>query len=212
MSGGGQQAASAQPRGEGRRHRDRRRRHSPAGAARVTLTYTHDVVDEVVSDLSLLHPVFDGHIRAGSIDRHPVTGDQLYRPVRNSKPANARALLESCLVTGARSDWRDHRLPRRPGPRCPSEVLSGPSRPRRRAGAAAAGSNEGPRGRRTGRDRLHTHDKVVAERTMDGTAGVPASPLGLGGSRSSLDTLAGDRILRGHVLTFAALRQYRFGA
>lgn len=60
------------------------------------------------------------------------------------------------------------------------------------------------------------HDKAIkeaAKATKD--KGVSASILGLGGIPPTLETLAGvacHRIIRSHVLSFATLRQMRFGA
>src|SRR5690606_30555140 len=60
---------------------------------RVIVRYERDGEVEEYSDLTLPHRVFDGHIRAGTVDGTPVTQLDAYRAIRNATPANARALL-----------------------------------------------------------------------------------------------------------------------
>jgi CRISPR-associated protein Csb1 len=201
---------------------------------RVTVTYDRNGVPEVYSDLTLPHRVYDGHIRAGSVDGVPVTQHELYRAVRNCTPADARALLEMSPVTLVLGGWDSSRKSRQGRWRSAlvGEIIGfcadqGPDAP---VPARKGGARVDPVGMQVllppaamkrladaQRDELSptTYAKVVAEKPKKGAAGVSGSPLGLGGIPPSLGALAGvacDRIVRSHVLSFAALRQIRFNA
>jgi CRISPR-associated protein Csb1 len=200
---------------------------------RVLLTYRRGGIDEVYSDLTLPHRIFDGHIRAGTVGSTPVTQLDLYRSIRNATPANARAVLDASPVSLLFGSWDSSRAARQGRWR---SVLVGEiigfcadDKPSLRGGArvdpvgmqiqlteselkALAGAQ---------RDELSgkTYDKAVKADRSTGKAKeeilVSASMLGLGGIPPTLDTLSGvacDRIIRSHVLSFAALRQMRFGA
>jgi len=199
----------------------------------VTVTYDRDGVPEVYSDLTLPHRVYDGHIRAGSVDGVPVTQHELYRAVRNSTPADAKALLGASPVTLVLGGWDSSRKSRQGRWRSAlvGEIIGfcadqGPDTP---VPARKGGARVDPVGMQVllppaamkrladaQRDELSptTYAKVVAEKPKKGATGVSGSPLGLGGIPPSLGALAGvacDRIVRSHVLSFAALRQIRFG-
>jgi CRISPR-associated protein Csb1 len=160
---------------------------------RVVVSYDRDGVVTEYSDLDLPHRVFDGHIRAGSVDGVPVTQHDQYRAIRNADPANARALLDASPVSLVFGSWDSSRAARQGRWR---SVLVGEI-----VGFCADATN---------------FDKIVKEagQTKDGKR-VSASRVGLGGIPPTLAALAGvacHRIVRSHVLSFAALRQIRFGA
>lgn len=188
---------------------------------RTVVTYERDGTTEEYTDLELPHRVFDGHIRAGWVDGVGVSQLDQYRAIRNATPANARALLDSsptCLVFGA---WDSSRSSRQGRWR---SVLVGEivgfcsdSTPPRKGGARTDPVGMGFEltkealkelaGRQRHELSRGTYDKVVKTGQ--------ASVLGLGGIAPNLEALGGvscRRIIRSHVLSFAALRQIRFGA
>ncbi|HEX7322898.1 MAG TPA: type I-U CRISPR-associated protein Cas7 [Mycobacterium sp.] len=64
------------------------------------------------TDLELPQRVYDGHIRAGTVDGRPVTDHPVYRAARDCSTANARALLElspGSLVFGSWDSTRRDR-------------------------------------------------------------------------------------------------------
>lgn len=198
-----------------------------SGLPRTEVTYRRDGADEVYSDLTLPHRIFDGHIRAGTVDGEPVTQLDAYRAIRNAAPANARALLDASpvsLVFGSwdssraarQGRWRsalvgeiigfcaDDRAALRGGARVDPvgmQVQLSPTQLKALADAQQAELSSG------------TYDKAAKPGKDKGP--VSASMLGLGGIPPTLDTLSGvacSRIIRSHVLSFATLRQMRFGA
>lgn len=197
---------------------------------RVLVRYEREGRVEEYSDLTLPHRVFDGHIRAGTVDGVPVTDLPQYRALRDATPGNARALLDASPVSLVFGSWDSSRATRqgrwrsalvgeivgfceddRPALRGGARVdpvgmqvrlggtelreLAEAQRAELSAGTYAKAAKVSPRGK--------TEDRVSA------------SMLGLGGIPPSLDALAGvacRRIVRSHVLSFATLRQIRFGA
>ena len=201
---------------------------------RVTVTYYRDGELEVYSDLTLPHRVFDGHIRAGTMNGGPVTADDRYRAVRNATPADARAVFDVSPITLVLGGWDSSRGSRQGRWRSTlvGEIIGfcadqGSGTPQT---AMKGGARVDPVGMKvqlppavmkrladTQRDELSVATyKKIANPTVDkGTGLASASPLGLGGIPPALTALAGvacDRIIRSHVLSFAALRQIRFGA
>jgi CRISPR-associated protein Csb1 len=197
---------------------------------RIVVAYERDGVVEEYSDLTLPHRAFDGHIRAGTVDGGPVTQLGAYRALRDATPANARALLDASPVSLVFGSWDSSRAARQGRWR---SVLIGEivgfcadDRPALRGGArvdpvgmsielgevALKGLAASQRAELSGK----TYDKVIKEAAKAaGDKRVSASMLGLGGIPPSLETLAGvacHRIIRSHVLSFATLRQMRFGA
>lgn len=202
---------------------------------RVSVTYEHGGTTETYTDLQLPHRVFDGHVRAGTIDGVPAVESVPYRAVRDATPANVRAVLETSPVTLIFGGWDSSRRARQGRYRsalvgeiigvCADDGAAAPQAARR-GGArvdpvgmqinlsgsvmtAAAGAQ---------RSELSptTYAGVVkdAGKIKPGSA-ASASKLGLGGIPPSLEELAGvacERIIRTHVLSFATLRQMRFGA
>src|SRR2546429_7795431 len=65
-----------------------------------------------ILDLTLPHRVFDGHIRAGTVDGQPVTQRDAYRAMRNASPANARTLLDASPVSLIFGSWDSSRSAR----------------------------------------------------------------------------------------------------
>lgn len=196
---------------------------------RVVVSYDRDGLAEEYSDLTLPHRIFDGHIRAGTVDGQPVTQLDAYRVMRNASPANARALLDASPVSLIFGSWDSSRSARQGRWRSAltGEILGfcADDRP-----ASKGGARVDPVGMQIQLGEVAL--KALADRQRSelsaknykGTIGaaakakgepVSASMLGLGGIPPSLDALAGVAcrpIIRSHVLSFAALRQIRFGA
>lgn len=194
---------------------------------RVELRYEREGAEERYSDLTLPHRVFDGHIRAGTVDGAPTTQTPTYRAVRDATAADARALLDVSPVTLVFGGWDASRRSRQGRWRSclVGEVIGFCSgqRPDKRGGARVdpvgmetvvpaavlMGMAEGQK------DELSPKLYEKIRKEADKGKPMSASPLGLGGIPPSLEQLAGvacDRIVRSHVLSFAALRQIRFGA
>jgi CRISPR-associated protein Csb1 len=197
---------------------------------------TVDYGDRDYTDLELPHRAFDGHIRAASLDGTPVTRTEVFQDMRNCSAANARALLATSpfsLVGGAWDATRkadqarfrsaitgeiigvladqhataDNLSSRRGGARVDpvamSVQLTGPDLQKILDGQ---------------RDDLSSKTiKKVSDAIKKAKKGetISASSLGLGGIPPQLDALGGvacSRIIRSWVLSFATLRQLRFGA
>lgn len=197
---------------------------------RIVVAYERDGQIEEYSDLTLPHRAFDGHVRAGTVDGQPVTRLDAYRAMRDATTANARPLLDGSPVSLIFGSWDSSRASRQGRWR---SVLVGEivgfcadESPSLRGGArvdpvgmkielgeqALKELAASQRAELSGK----TYDKAVKEAAKaTGDKRVSASILGLGGIPPSLETLAGvacHRIIRSHVLSFATLRQIRFGA
>ncbi|MHB1800675.1 MAG: type I-G CRISPR-associated RAMP protein Csb1/Cas7g [Actinomycetes bacterium] len=197
---------------------------------RVVVTYERDGVPTEYSDLDLPHRVFDGHIRAGSVDGISVTQLPAYRAIRDATPGNARALLDASPISLVLGSWDSSRATRQGRWRSTlvGEIIGFCADTNT---AEKGGARTDPVGMRIEltADALReladqqkselsgkTFDKAVKEAAKaKGDKRVSASMLGLGGIPPTLEALAGvacHRIVRSHVLSFAALRQIRFGA
>lgn len=196
---------------------------------RVEVTYSRDGMEEVYSDLTLPHRVFDGHIRAGTVGGRPVTQLDAYRNIRNATPANARAVLDASPVSLVFGSWDSSRAARQGRWRSTlvGEIIGfcADDRPALRGGARVD-----PVGMRINLTEAELkaladaqraelsgglYKKAATARPKAKGEEISASMLGLGGIPPTLDTLSGvacSRIIRSHVLSFAALRQLRFGA
>lgn len=196
---------------------------------RIEVTYHRGGSDEVYSDLTLPHRIFDGHIRAGTVDGMPVTQIPAYRAVRNATPANARAVLDASPVSLAFGSWDSSRSARQGRWRSAlvGEIIGfcADSQPALRGGARVD-----PVGMQVRlseaelkalADAQHAelsaknYKNAVTAKPKEKGEAISASMLGLGGIPPTLDALAGvacGRIIRSHVLSFATLRQMRFGA
>ena len=195
---------------------------------RAEVTYTRDGAEEVYSDLTLPPRIFDGHIRAGTVGGKPLTQLGSYRAIRNATPANARALLDASPVSLIFASSDSSRAARQ-GPwrsALVGEVIGfcADDRPALRGGARVdpVGMQLQPRDAElkpladAQRAELSKGTYEKASKPAKGSKGpVSASMLGLGGIPPTLDALSGvacSRIIRSHVLSFATLRQMRFGA
>lgn len=197
---------------------------------RIIVSYDRDGVTEEYTDLVLPHRAFDGHIRAGSVDGVPVTQLDRYRAIRDASPENARALLDASPISLAFGSWDSSRSSRQGRWR---STLVGEIVGFCADGEATlkGGARTDPVGMRIELTGKALKELAEAQRTdlspktfdkLSGEAGkakgdkrISASPAGLGGIPPTLEALAGvacHRIVRSHVLSFAALRQIRFGA
>ncbi|MFC7753994.1 type I-G CRISPR-associated RAMP protein Csb1/Cas7g [Tsukamurella soli] len=189
------------------------------------------------SDLQLPHRLYDGHIRSGHVDGKSVTVHPSYRAARDATPADARPILELAPASLVFGGWDSTRKARQGRYRSAltgeiigqladqsAEGLDSIQNPKRggaRTDAIAASV------RLTGTQleqllvdqeaelstKLATKIRDEAKKAKNGRTS--ASTLGLGSIPPSLDSLglvSCQRIIRSHVLSFAALRQLRFGA
>jgi CRISPR-associated protein Csb1 len=196
---------------------------------RIEVVYNRNGVAKRLSDLELPHRAFDGHIRAGTVNGVPTTDLPFYRALRDASPANARPLLEASpatLVFGGwdssrksnQGRWRsalvgevvgvciDRELPKKGGARVDPVGMQV-----KMPGAKLKALADAQRGELSPK----LYKKILDEAKDPKGEGVSASRLGLGGIPPSLVALGGvacERIIRSHVLSFAALRQIRFGA
>jgi CRISPR-associated protein Csb1 len=197
---------------------------------RVVVRYSSGQHSESYTDLQLPHRVFDGHVRAGTVGEVNVTDLPVYRAVRDASPVNARALLETSPVTLVFGGWDASRGARQGRWRSclVGEIIGfcAEEQPGHRGGARVdpVGMQvklPGPvlvelaEAQRAELSRK-TYDEIVGKaRRAKADERVSGSSLGLGGIPPALSQLAGvacDRIIRTHVLSFASLRQMRFGA
>lgn len=201
---------------------------------RLVVSYEHPDGVREYTDLDLPHRAFDGHIRAGSVDGTPVTQLAQYRAIRDAQPGNARALLDASPASLVFGSWDSSRAARQGRWRSllVGEIVGFCLRPDdRNPVALKGGARIDPLGQRIeltgealkqlaeaqrGELSRDTYEKVTKEATKAKTgARVKASAVGLGGIPPTLEALAGvacHTIVRSHVLSFAALRQLRFGA
>lgn len=198
---------------------------------RVVVEYRNADGVRELSDLDLPHRVFDGHVRAGTVDNRPVTEHEQYRRVRDADPGNARAVLDASPASLVFGSWDSTRASRQGRWRSilVGEIVGFCEKPERPA--LKGGARIDPIGMKielTGEklkalaDRQRTelstktYEKVVkSAAAAKGDKRAKGSPVGLGGIPPTLEALAGvacRRIVRSHVLSFAALRQIRFGA
>lgn len=197
---------------------------------RLVVSYPRGDEQVEFTDLELPHRAFDGHFRAGSIDGRPATQHEGYRRLRDAHPGNASALLEASPVSLVLGSWDSSRAARQGRWR---SILVGeivgfcekPAEPLLKGGARTdplgmrieltGAALKDLAERQRGELSRGTYDKVTkAANAAKGDTRVKASPVGLGGIPPTLEALAGvacRRIVRSHVLSFAALRQIRFG-
>lgn len=203
----------------------------------VEVTYGDGEHAQTFTDLVLPHRVYDAHVRAGTVGGVPTTQTPLYRAVRDASPANARALLDVSPITLVLGGWDSSRRSRQGRWRSAlvGEIIGFVP------GVGASGDEVPDPGMRGGaridpvgmqmqmpgtalkklaeaqKDELSTsnYDKVAKQADSAKSKTVGAAELGFGGIPPSLSALGGvacEPILRTHVLSFAALRQMRFGA
>jgi len=196
---------------------------------RISVSYQGGEVE--FTDLELPHRAFDGHIRAGTVDGQRVTAHPDYRAARDASPRNARALLKmspGSLVFGA---WDSTRKAHQGRYRSALVgeiigVLANQSDTGRKE-SLRGGARVDPVGMSVQlkgddllaivnlqRDELSPKLVEKIEKAAKKPKATSASILGLGGIPPALDALgvvSCRRIIRTHVLSFAALRQLRFG-
>lgn len=203
----------------------------------VQVTYGEGEAAQTYTDLVLPHRVYDAHVRAGTVDGVPTTQTELYRSVRDASPANARALLDVSPITLVLGGWDSSRRSSQgrwrsalvgeivgfvPGVGLAGDAIPDPGR---RGGARI--DPVGMQMQVPGKALKHMAEAQRAElsasnfakvsKQADGAKDKPvgAAELGFGGIPPALSSLGGvacEPILRTHVLSFAALRQMRFGA
>lgn len=185
-----------------------------------------------LTELHLPHRVYDGHIRAGTIDGGPATSNAEYRAVRDATPASALTLLETSPITLVLGGWDSTRKTNQGRYRSTlvGEIIgvladqeNDPVTPRR---GAARFDTVAPSVRVPGdqldeivgaqADELSPNnlEKIRRETTKARSSNVSASGIGLGSippSMTGLGFVSCRQIVRHHVLSFAALRQLRFG-
>ncbi|GAA1232762.1 hypothetical protein GCM10009676_15040 [Prauserella halophila] len=198
---------------------------------RLVVEYSRNGETIELSDLELPHRAFDGHVRAGSLDGNPAPTLEQYRGVRDASHADARALFDASPASLVFGSWDATRAARQGRWR---SLLTGeiigycrkPAEPERKGGARS--DPMGMRIELSGPELKALADRQRAElsgktyetltKAAAGAKGdkrAKTSNAGLGGIPPSLEALAGvacRRIVRSHVLSFAALRQIRFGA
>lgn len=203
----------------------------------VQVTYGEGNGAQIFTDLVLPHRVYDAHVRAGTVDGVPTTQTAIYRAVRDASPANARALLDVSPITLVLGGWDSSRRSRQGRWRSalvgeivgfvPGAGINGDGVP---DPGMRGGARIDPVGMQiqvpgaalrqladAQKDELSTGNYEKVTKQADGAKGkaVGAAELGFGGIPPVLSALGGvacEPILRTHVLSFAALRQMRFGA
>lgn len=188
------------------------------------------------SDLDLPHRAFDGHIRAGTIDGVPATESDTYRAVRDSGPGDSSAALGTAPAFLVFGGWdasrKSHQVRRRSA--LVGEiigVLADQDAPDEEQIGMRGGARVDPVGMSVQLDaagmqevlepQIHELSPKLVEdieskikKAKKGTA-LSGANLGLGGIPPALETIGGvscRRIIRSWVLSFATLRQLRFGA
>ena len=202
---------------------------------RIEVTYENDGKSISYTDLELPHRFADGHIRAGKIDGQPATAHEKYRAVRNSTPADLSALLDTAPAAAVFGGWDSLRKKNQLRLRSAlvgeiigvlaDQNLSGEEQLSRRGGARVDPLEMSVRLSAADMEQLvksqegELSDKFVSKRREDikkakKDTALSGSVLGLGGIPPQLEALGGvacQKIIRSWVLSFATLRQLRFG-
>ncbi|MDR2566022.1 MAG: type I-U CRISPR-associated protein Cas7 [Bifidobacteriaceae bacterium] len=202
---------------------------------RIRVTYERDGLVESYTDLELPHRAFDAHVRAGTVDGKPVTQHAAYRAARDSSPANAWDLLNLSPCSLALGSWDASRKARQG--RWPSVVtgeiigvLTDQGGATERSTPKKGGARVDPIGMSAQLDgatlealAVQQEDELSAatfKKVVDGArklkAGekASASALGFGGippTLSQLGAVSCRAVTRTQVVSFASLRQIRFG-
>ena len=202
---------------------------------RILVTYSDG---QKFSDMELPHRFADGHFRAGTIDGEMATANEKYRALRNSTPADMSAILNTAPASAIFGAWDSTRKKNQVRLRSAlvGEIIGvladqgsdGQYQQSRRGGArldtVAMSVQLEPKDMGKLIDSLGAElsdnnvDKLRGEiKKAKKDKRLSASGLGLGGIPPRLDGLDGlggvacSRIIRSWVLSFAALRQLRFG-
>lgn len=191
--------------------------------------------EEVFSDLDLPHRAFDGHIRAGFIDDAPACENERYRAIRDCTPGDSSAALAAApafLVFGGWDSTRkSHQVRQRSS--LVGEII-GVLGDQESSDSDVTGMRGGARVdpvgmsvQLSGADMqkiLEPQSAELSPKFVDDlttkirkakNSELSGSSVGLGGIPPALEALGGvacKRIIRSWVLSFAALRQLRFGA
>ncbi|WJZ03458.1 type I-G CRISPR-associated RAMP protein Csb1/Cas7g [Corynebacterium freiburgense] len=189
----------------------------------------------VLSDMELPHRFADGHIRAGKIDGEPATAHEKYRAVRNCTAANYQPLLNTAPAAALLGAWDSSRPHGQVRLRSAlvGEIIgvladqeASPEDQQSKRGGARVDSIA-----MSVRLEPSVLQKIVDDQKSELSPGfvekiseeikkakkdtkISASGLGLGGIPPQLEALGGvscSKIIRSWVLSFATLRQLRFG-
>ena len=201
----------------------------------IEVTYENDGKSISYTDLELPHRFADGHIRAGKIDGQPATAHEKYRAVRNSTPADLSALLDTAPAAAVFGGWDSLRKKNQLRLRSAlvgeiigvlaDQARSGEAQLSRRGGARVDPLEMSVRLSAVDMEQLvksqegELSDKFISKRREDikkakKDTALSGSVLGLGGIPPQLEALGGvacQKIIRSWVLSFATLRQLRFG-
>lgn len=199
---------------------------------RMLVTYSDG---QKFSDMELPHRFADGHFRAGTIDGELATANEKYRALRNATPADMSAILNTAPAAAVFGAWDSTRKKNQVRLRSAlvGEIIGvladqgsdGQYQQSRRGGArldtVAMSVQLEPKDMGKLIDSLGAElsgkkvDELLGEiKKAKKDKKLSASPLGLGGLPPNLDALGGvacSKIIRSWVLSFAALRQLRFG-
>ena len=202
---------------------------------RIEVTYENNGKSIAYTDLELPHRFADGHIRAGEIDGQPATAHEKYRAVRNSTPADLSALLDTAPAAAVFGGWDSLRKKNQLRLRSAlvgeiigvlaDQARSGEAQLSRRGGARVDPLEMSVRLSAADMEQLvrsqegELSDKFISKRREDikkakKDTALSGSVLGLGGIPPQLEALGGvacQKIIRSWVLSFATLRQLRFG-
>ena len=202
---------------------------------RIEVTYENDGKSITYTDLELPHRFADGHIRAGEIDGQPATAHEKYRAVRNSTPADLSALLDTAPAAAVFGGWDSLRKKNQLRLRSAlvgeiigvlaDQARSGEAQLSSRGGARVDPLEMSVRLSAADMEQLvrsqegELSDKFISKRREDikkakKDTALSGSVLGLGGIPPQLEALGGvacQKIIRSWVLSFATLRQLRFG-
>ena len=202
---------------------------------RIEVTYENDGKSISYTDLELPHRFADGHIRAGKIDGQAATAHEKYRAVRNSTPADLSALLDTAPAAAVVGGWDSLRKKNQLRLRSAlvGEIIGvladqarrGEAQLSRRGGARVDPLEMSVRLSAADMEQLvksqegELSDKFISKRREDikkakKDTALSGSVLGLGGIPPQLEALGGvacQKIIRSWVLSFATLRQLRFG-
>jgi len=182
--------------------------------------------------LQLPHRVFDGHIRAGTINGQPTTSVDEYRRIRDANPANVRPILEASPHSLVFGSWDSTRRSHQGRYRSAlvGEVIGvladqGPGADEVPAAGGARSDSYAPSVQLSADDMATLLDAQADELSVRNVEGirkemlkrkpVSGSALGLGSvppSLSQLGVVACSRIIRSHLLSFSTLRALRFSA
>lgn len=187
---------------------------------------------EPVTCLDLPHRAVDGHIRAGTVDGAPIGQHPGYLAARNATTADLRPLLEVSGASVGFGCWDASRAKSQIRLRSPLVgeiigVVANPDAPEPKRGGARV-DDISPSVRLAPDDfeellRRQEHElsskkvealRKEADKARKKKTTVSAAALGLGNIPPGLESLglvSCRKIMRHHVLSFAALRQWRFG-